>query len=509
MTSKKEYNKLIEQGNKLLDREEYTQLISLSNKIISIFPKESRPWNLKGLAYLRSNQTEKARKCFREARKINPKDAKYWYNIGISYYREKDYEKSVNYLKKAISLHPDRIEYYDVLALAYLYTNQKSQAKKILLRANKKKSSITILHMLGTLYLEEGNITQYRKIKKKILSSKTKTSETFIAQGTIYEKNNENKKAVKMFEKVTKLDPENHIAWIHLGMIWLKIEPKKAVLIFKKALKINPKDYRLYAYLAQAYLHLDEPTLALKTCSKGLKINSKDAMTWYVHGSSKQLQHSFFESVNSFRKSIKYNPTSVVSWNALCISLIELKKYSEAEKCVNKAIQIEPFHSSTLKSIMAIFPNSKYKKEKINVLQKLVKKDTSKLTIKALGGLLAMDNQYGELVTLFEKYFDMNESTDVLILNLFGMACYEIKDFDSAQKYLKKSTEIDPSNYVSWGELSNVELLLKNIEQAINYMIISVSLNPAYFDTIKNDKKYNKIIKNKRFGRVIKGMQKS
>ena len=101
-TELKKYSNI--KGIAYLKKGQYDRAISNFNKALEIEPELARVYINRGAAYMGKGQYEEAISDFTKAIEINPRYAITYYGRGVAYYYKKEYDKSWEDINKALAL---------------------------------------------------------------------------------------------------------------------------------------------------------------------------------------------------------------------------------------------------------------------------------------------------------------------------------------------------------------------------------------------------------------------
>ena len=153
-----------------------------------------------------------------------------------------DYETALNNFKAQLNQKEDKSE-----------TLQKKLSKELSNLSQKRKE----LENLKAKYLSELELLKNSKkavlaqtpekiktVSKKIVTKKTKqpTAYSLLQKAFKYQKKQQYNDAIKMYNKVLKVDPKKDIAYYNLGIIYGNLKKYDlAIQSYKQSLKLNPK----------------------------------------------------------------------------------------------------------------------------------------------------------------------------------------------------------------------------------------------------------------------------
>jgi len=173
--------------------------------------------------------------------KDNPKNHSLLNDLGVGYYLMGDYEKAVKKLKIAVDLKPGNASYLFNLANAY---------------SELEKYSLAINFYLDALDHNPGHIP-----------SLTNLADCYEACGDL-------NKAEELFEYITKIAPENALAFFNLGNYQLRQNRHiDAVNNYKKTIELETSFVDAYYNIAWVLTEVKAFDEALNYAEKGLKLD--------------------------------------------------------------------------------------------------------------------------------------------------------------------------------------------------------------------------------------------
>jgi tetratricopeptide (TPR) repeat protein len=122
-------------GDQLRADRFYGDAIDFYQAALKKQPKRAMLWNKIGLAELRLNRFEEAKKSFEKAAKMDRNLADAVGNLGATYYLQKEFGKSIKASRKAIKMRPDVASFHNNLANAYFSRKEYDKAVEEFARA--------------------------------------------------------------------------------------------------------------------------------------------------------------------------------------------------------------------------------------------------------------------------------------------------------------------------------------------------------------------------------------
>lgn len=143
--------------------------------------QESKICSELGLAFLQTNNLQKAYNNFIRAYELNDQDYQACYNIAFIEDLSKNYEKAISFYENAIALSPNEGKAYQGLACTYIHMKKYQQAKDyinkaIALNPNNFEGYYNLACVYAGLQNQKGTIDALKKrlrLRLSILASKT------------------------------------------------------------------------------------------------------------------------------------------------------------------------------------------------------------------------------------------------------------------------------------------------------------------------------------------------
>ena len=156
-------------------------------------------------------------------------------------------------------------------------------------------------------------------------------------------KNNNFKKAERLFRKFLKLEP-SHFGGLNLIAIALMSmdEFAEAEKFVAKAAAMNQDSDVTYTNYGLILGKLNKLPQALEQFNKALKINSKAEETWNNRGIICCQLNQYEEAVSDFERATSLNPFYADAFFNKARALVELNRYPEALVAYQKAVEFRP-----------------------------------------------------------------------------------------------------------------------------------------------------------------------
>lgn len=151
------------------------------------------------------------------------------------------------------------------------------------------------------------------------------------------------KEAIESCLKAVEINPGFAHAWGNLGYSYSALgNHNKAIECYERAIKLNPNDITHYNNKAIALIDAGRFEEAFEIAEQGLKIDPRYYRLWSNRGTVLMHMNKHYDAVKSYLTCIKINPRAHGAWQGLYLCYKALNMPEEAERCLERARQIDP-----------------------------------------------------------------------------------------------------------------------------------------------------------------------
>lgn len=317
-----------------------------------------------------------------------------------------------------------------------------SEFETILLR-------VESLNMLG--YYEEAhallNQLEDRANEKEL-------SEIYLSKAILYESRQQFKKMFFALEKSILKDSTNMEA---LGRVWFSVEMSRcfseSIELHKRLIDLDP-----YNYIA-----------------------------WYNLGYSYSASHDYKNAADAFEYAYIINNEFEFAYRDCANACIKLKQYQRALDCYKEALEfVKPDGDIFLDIGYCLEQLNKFSKAKSFYLKAAHLSSSDDNIFYRLGECYTKEQKWISAIAAYEKALSI-EGLKEEYYTALGNCYYQIKEFDTANQFLQRATEMAPEISDCWirytqflVEIGETESALETIEEAHFY---SYGLELSYCKT--------------------------
>ena len=152
--------------------------------------------------------------------------------------------------------------------------------------------------------------------------------------------------AIRLYREVAQLDPRTWWHWEWLGAAYIQVgQPESALGPIKQSLEMQdgiPSSINSRLIQGMAYLHLNEPEMAVKDFDEVININPKSPNAYANRGASYNALGQYQRAIQDLDEAIVLNPKMAVAYNNRGTSYGNLDQLIRAIEDYDEAIRLDP-----------------------------------------------------------------------------------------------------------------------------------------------------------------------
>jgi tetratricopeptide (TPR) repeat protein len=188
--------------------------------------------------------------------------------------------------------------------------------------------------------------------------------ESYLLLGYAYHQFGNSQRAVSIFEKATKLFPNNSDTHFYLGLFYLKLGKwNKAMNALLKKIKLSPNDGEAYLFLGYTQYNMKHWPQAIDAFQKAIRIDKKNVSAYLALAvlytdlglRDDGKQEAFFQkAMKACEKLVENNRLSSEEQNKLGKVYFLLRELEEAEKAFTKVLKLDPDNPEALNNLRLV-----------------------------------------------------------------------------------------------------------------------------------------------------------
>ena len=168
-----------------------------------------------------------------------------------------------------------------------------------------------------------------------LIFSNLAAAQTEREKGIELYKNGEYKKAVKMFEKFTKISPDDYLGFYYLGTSLERLEElKDAQKALEKSIKLKPDFANAQSILAAVYFKRNKIDSAIESAEKSIALGYQSANIYYLLGAAYFRRGDNKEALENAGQAIKLNSNFAAAYLLKAYAVMNLPHDTSEYKAV-------------------------------------------------------------------------------------------------------------------------------------------------------------------------------
>ncbi|KAJ3425180.1 tetratricopeptide repeat protein [Anaeramoeba flamelloides] len=476
--------------------------------------------------YLQNGKEKKALKTYKQALEHNPNDTDSHYQLAQIYLKKTSKEEQAEeHLKKCLVTNSDHKKARSKLSKLLLNSNKEEQAEDHLEQLVKSfPNNLKYILRLANCYLGLNKIEKTTHLLNDSLKIFPHNLEIRmkLAQALLSSKNEEEdlNLACEQYKIILKMDPNNYIASMNLGIIYEKLQDfKNSILMYKRSINSGNDNIECYYKLSNILLYNgsyeDSINILKQIVKKYLKkiheeIEEVEEEEENENGDLIECSKICYkisqiylemskhkESLKYLNDSIQYNPNNFMSHYTLAKLYFKLQQFDQSLKEYSECVKIEPTNSKSYTGLGLIYlykyeneteTETEKEKEKgiqdINLHQKNKEEEIIKNNENTVNSLNEAINNFNFSIKLDENNLKSYKGLVIIYLKQ--------KNYDLSIHNLQKMLELNPFDS---NNAQLIGLLLLNRNKNKNDLINSKKYfeNALKLEDYKNEKIYFQI----------------
>lgn len=292
-------------------------------------------------AYLESGKTADGLRTARELSAQNKDNVQLHFTLGVLLATEKQNHAAQFELEQADALQPHAFEILHNLGGIYLQNGELAKAEVMLKRALKlKPDSAETLYLLGQVYTQESKPVDALDQLVRAHKFAPENTDVIYSLARVSMSQNYYEDSIPLLESGLQLAPERTDLHAALGeSYFMSGKVDKAIEEFKHLIELDPSA-RSYAFLGLCYRQLGRFDEARKYLEEGLKKDPHNGACLFNMGYIEERQGNHAAAEHYFQEALRVSPDQADALLELANLRITQKKFEEAEELLRKFIRV-------------------------------------------------------------------------------------------------------------------------------------------------------------------------
>ena len=433
-------------GTAYLKNREFEKALEPLEKALEIEPCNMGTLNSLGTCYMALSNSSKAIETYEKAIKIYDKNPMTYYNLGSAYQIQQNHEKACEYFEKALEIEEDE-SFLSSLAMSEVKINRYESAlkhyKQLAMmcpgKENYKYNIVTCYEALGEFDVAIKMLEQILYVNPKFILPAQKLA-------SLYIKTNQLMKAKDIYDNIlmkNKVTPEILHQYAILSSSLCDTDTAEKIL--KKVIKMNPNIAKAHKDLGIIYLNKrlfdyaeDEFKIAMKLQPNDFEIIFEYAN--FLYSISKNQDADIY-----YGEALEIESNNVLALTFMGLNKLVLNQLDEAKRYIMKAIAVEPNHEYVQFCVGRIlFARGEFEEAK-RYLIRAVEQNPDIETQNTLALTYMELEEYQKAINIFKNVDSKKPNSISVMMDI--ARCYEkLGENDNALEYLDKVVDIFPDN---------------------------------------------------------------
>jgi tetratricopeptide (TPR) repeat protein len=413
---------------------------------------------------------------YHDALQKDPTAGEIYYSLTNAYYKIREFDKGIEYAQQGLAFVKDSADLYGMIAAGHIAQGDFKTAITIYEKIKElKPNDIAIVQTIALLYEGIDNLTSAAQTLNEIPDS-LKNVETYNRLGTIAGKQKNHAEAIKFYQRAMALDTTNFTALVGAGTGFDILNVKdSAIYYYELATRYDPS-VDLRKRLLDLYSDTEQYEKLVKIADEILDSDYYDTFVRRSLGYAFYKMGLFNESLTEFLTCAGLNPKDDYSRFYIARINLEQRKYEEAERAINEAIDINPeFIELWVYAGFIALDKKDYRNARYYFTEAAHRNADMGQIYYLLGAVSEMDSSFVDAYFYYKKSIGMNPLSIPALAALANL-CDRIGKKDEAFRTFEKviqldSTDANALNYVGYTYAERAESLnyaLELIERAIS-----------------------------------------
>ena len=407
--------------------------------------------------YYNAGRMEDAFNMIQQAAKIDPDNKWYQLRLGQFYRNLEQYDDLINLYEDLTKKYPDDPEMLSELIDAYLLTQQYDKAlKKMDLLEQQIGENEVITEQRLNVLKKQSNTKKLIAELEKLIVQNPENLRYYGLLAQVYAENGKDKEALKTYEKMKALNPNDPYINISLLEYYDTCgEKDKAFNELLTAIRNKNLDLSTKANIYDYWMNKNQNSSTVneeaRQCGEAfLETHPDNKLGYLILGSYYLVNMDAPKSKEIYQKSLAIDSTDFLSWQNLIISESRLTENENVRQHAIAALKYYPmqpvfyWYAGVASAVLNLNDDA------ISYLEKGRKYTTDKLQQSNFDAFLGdLYHQQGDEDKAFEAYERTlrNDPDNVLVLNNYAYyLALKNQDLDKALEMSTKAVTIEPDN---------------------------------------------------------------
>lgn len=369
---------------------------------------------------------------------------------------------------------------YSTLAGLYIDIGELDKAERALNQLIiRNPGNTSVLGSLADLCLQKRDYSRAIDLWEKVCRIDPLNVESRYKLIALYELQGKWTEMARHYEFILRDHQDNIILSAKLGALYLKMkEYNRAVTVYEQALQFDPNNLYLLEALASTHLIKKDYKAALGVYDIIARLKPSDRIVNHRIASLALQLGEYEKSLKHFRMIESAADNQFDVHRGIGFSLYQLKQPAEAVPYLEKAAQLNDKDVLSMSLLSGIFQDRKDFEKSDYYFEKILRlePDNDLILNNYSYSLADRGVQLDKALTMIRRAMEKSQENPHY-LDTHGWVLYQMKQYDQASRYIKRSYDLDSSSWEVTMHMGDVHEKLVQPGKALYYFERALTMN--------------------------------
>lgn len=434
-----------------------------------------------------------ASRMYKELLRDDESNVEYLKQLGSIYVQAGEDEKAIPYYQQIITFYPHFVDAMNSLGAIYRRLKRYEESIEILQRAlDEDRQLPAVNYNLGFTYKEMGNYKDAIDAFEKVIHTNPDDVLAYNHLGSIYYAQKDYQKSITSYKRGLQIDHNHPILNYNLARCYeASKNTADAVRCYKLALKTKPGWTDAIKDFTSLLMNIDDNKGAAEIIRQGIQLYPNNAEMLSILGDIYLNDYDYAEAEKTFKKATSIDPTNIKSLIGLSKALEKSDKSEYALDAILAAMELNPENPDAKKQYaQTLLSERDYEGAKITIDELTNPQGERDLQVLDLNGqyyicvneeekaktyfdqikrlnhhykdyMINAANRFAqagnyEKAEIYANEYIVHRPENIDGYNTLGKIAYLKEDYDKAQEYYKKATQLGKNNALAEKQIKTI-----------------------------------------------------
>ncbi len=438
---------------------------------------------------MRLQNYESAIEYLKKAYKLDPRDPEILNYLGESYYNLKKFRQAISYYEKLFEKMPTNETVRNNLIFLYNSLKMYPQLAELYHKLQEiyPENDEYVMQYALTL-IKAGDLDRAERALQEVIRRDSTQVAAYFLLGSIYEKRQQDDRAIEIYKRILKFAPDSHEAINNLYTFLRKREDWQSIeKIFGGLLQQDSTNIQVRLILAETYFFRKEFDKARSLLEPVLEDERFRPTALEMLGRIAFQEQKFDEAENYFSLLTKEQPENRFGWIFLAILYNRQHNYGESIRVLRQALGVLPDNTD----ILSLYGNTLMQAGQDSAALEPLEK-ANRLAPEDIDIIAALANVYDRL-KMWDKCDSLYEAAllkypdNALLLNNYSYSLSERGEkLDRALQMAQRALEQEPDNGAYLDTMGWIYFKLGDYQKALEYIQEAVKVREESAEVLEH-----------------------